>query len=28
MASVNGVGMGKVNKFGKEFLELIQKVRG
>lgn len=23
MASVNGVGMGKVNKFGKEFLELI-----
>ncbi|MBS1557862.1 MAG: DNA helicase RecQ [Bacteroidetes bacterium] len=25
MASVNGVGMGKVNKFGKEFLELIQK---
>jgi ATP-dependent DNA helicase RecQ len=24
MASVNGVGMGKVNKFGKEFLELIQ----
>jgi len=25
MASVNGVGMGKVNKFGKEFLDLIQK---
>jgi ATP-dependent DNA helicase RecQ len=25
MASVNGVGMGKVNKFGKDFLELIQK---
>lgn len=25
LASVNGVGMGKVNKFGKEFLELIQK---
>ncbi|MBX7124254.1 MAG: DNA helicase RecQ [Cyclobacteriaceae bacterium] len=25
MASVNGVGMGKVNKFGKEFLELIQR---
>lgn len=25
MASVNGVGMGKVNKFGKEFLELIEK---
>src|SRR6267154_2820782 len=25
MASVNGVGMGKVNKFGKEFLELILK---
>ncbi len=25
MASVNGVGMGKVNKFGQEFLELIQK---
>ncbi len=25
MASVNGVGMGKVNKFGKEFLEVIQK---
>ncbi|MBS1486363.1 MAG: DNA helicase RecQ [Bacteroidetes bacterium] len=25
MAGVNGVGMGKVNKFGKEFLELIQK---
>ncbi len=24
MASVNGVGMGKVNKFGKDFLELIQ----
>jgi ATP-dependent DNA helicase RecQ len=24
LASVNGVGMGKVNKFGKEFLELIQ----
>src|SRR6218665_1140609 len=23
MASVNGVGMGKVNKFGKEFLDLI-----
>ncbi len=23
LASVNGVGMGKVNKFGKEFLELI-----
>src|SRR6478736_3233284 len=25
LASVNGVGMGKVNKFGKSFLELIQK---
>jgi ATP-dependent DNA helicase RecQ len=25
MAGVNGVGMGKVNKFGKEFLELISK---
>ncbi|MFZ5972120.1 MAG: DNA helicase RecQ [Bacteroidota bacterium] len=25
LASVNGVGMGKVNKFGKEFLELIEK---
>jgi len=25
MAAVNGVGMGKVKKFGKEFLELIQK---
>jgi len=25
MAGVNGVGMGKVNKFGDEFLELIQK---
>jgi ATP-dependent DNA helicase RecQ len=25
LASVNGVGMGKVNKFGKEFLELINK---
>jgi ATP-dependent DNA helicase RecQ len=25
LASVNGVGMGKVNKFGKEFLEVIQK---
>jgi ATP-dependent DNA helicase RecQ len=25
LASVNGVGMGKVNKFGKEFLETIQK---
>jgi ATP-dependent DNA helicase RecQ len=25
LAQVNGVGMGKVNKFGKEFLELIQK---
>src|SRR5260370_2230047 len=25
MAGVNGVGMGKVNKFGKEFLELIEK---
>jgi ATP-dependent DNA helicase RecQ len=25
LASVNGVGMGKVNKFGKEFLEAIQK---
>ena len=24
LASVNGVGMGKVNKFGDEFLELIQ----
>jgi ATP-dependent DNA helicase RecQ len=24
LASVNGVGMGKVNKFGKEFLELIE----
>lgn len=24
LASVNGVGMGKVNKFGKEFLDLIQ----
>jgi ATP-dependent DNA helicase RecQ len=24
LASVNGVGMGKVNKFGKEFLEVIQ----
>ncbi|MGE0770973.1 MAG: DNA helicase RecQ [Cyclobacteriaceae bacterium] len=24
LASVNGVGMGKVNKFGKEFLELIK----
>lgn len=24
LAQVNGVGMGKVNKFGKEFLELIQ----
>lgn len=24
MASVNGVGMGKVNKFGEEFLEVIQ----
>jgi ATP-dependent DNA helicase RecQ len=25
LASVNGVGMGKVNKFGKEFIELIEK---
>jgi ATP-dependent DNA helicase RecQ len=25
LAAVNGVGMGKVNKFGKEFLDLIQK---
>jgi ATP-dependent DNA helicase RecQ len=25
LASVNGVGMGKVNKFGKEFLDMIQK---
>ncbi|HZX73576.1 MAG TPA: DNA helicase RecQ [Cyclobacteriaceae bacterium] len=25
LASVNGVGMGKVTKFGKEFLEVIQK---
>lgn len=25
LAQVNGVGMGKVNKFGKEFLEAIQK---
>jgi ATP-dependent DNA helicase RecQ len=25
LASVNGVGMGKVNKFGKEFLEVIKK---
>ncbi len=25
LASVNGVGMGKVNKFGQEFLEVIQK---
>lgn len=25
LAQVNGVGMGKVNKFGKEFLELIEK---
>lgn len=25
LASVNGVGMGKVNKFGKEFIELIKK---
>lgn len=25
LASVNGVGMGKVNKFGKEFLALIEK---
>jgi ATP-dependent DNA helicase RecQ len=25
LASVNGVGMGKVNKFGKPFLDLIQK---
>src|SRR5690606_12841547 len=24
LASINGVGMGKVNKFGKEFLEVIQ----
>ena len=24
LASVNGVGMGKVNKFGKEFIELIR----
>jgi ATP-dependent DNA helicase RecQ len=24
LASINGVGMGKVNKFGKEFLQLIQ----
>jgi ATP-dependent DNA helicase RecQ len=24
LAQVNGVGMGKVNKFGAEFLELIQ----
>jgi ATP-dependent DNA helicase RecQ len=24
LAQVNGVGMGKVNKFGKEFLEVIQ----
>jgi len=24
LASINGVGMGKVNKFGKEFLDLIQ----
>ena len=24
LASVNGVGMGKVNKFGKEFIDLIQ----
>lgn len=25
LANINGVGMGKVNKFGKEFIELIQK---
>lgn len=25
LASVNGVGMGKVNKFGKEFLEVIER---
>jgi ATP-dependent DNA helicase RecQ len=25
LAQVNGVGMGKVNKFGKEFIEAIQK---
>lgn len=25
LAQVNGVGMGKVNKFGKEFIEIIQK---
>jgi len=25
LAAVNGVGMGKVNKFGKEFIDLIQK---
>jgi ATP-dependent DNA helicase RecQ len=25
MAQVNGVGMGKVNKFGQEFLDVIQK---
>ncbi|MBS1545331.1 MAG: DNA helicase RecQ [Bacteroidetes bacterium] len=25
LAAINGVGMGKVNKFGKEFLEVIQK---
>jgi len=25
LAAVNGVGMGKVNKFGKDFLDLIQK---
>jgi len=25
LAAVNGVGMGKVNKFGKDFIELIQK---
>jgi ATP-dependent DNA helicase RecQ len=25
LASVNGVGMGKVNKFGKEFLDVIQR---
>jgi len=25
LASINGVGMGKVNKFGKEFLDAIQK---
>jgi ATP-dependent DNA helicase RecQ len=24
LAQVNGVGMGKVNKFGAEFLEIIQ----